>query len=593
MSFYLQSRGKSFDDVEELIKFLYDEKDPRSLLLECIKDDSFFHWVTENGSPGASSVWRVESEYSQDPDISIANHLYLLELAAPEYRRRILYICSRLLQQLPEYWLMNHMDCYKTQNSQAQEILDRCQTFSSRTTKSTKDYLTLVVDLKNWQSSLAQQMMNCYPLYENNYYVREDANIFCDNISGYFVNDQEDRNVAIGYLKEQKDSVFPLSVQTGIKQQINEALSVLKHDKSLAASVQEKGTDLQKLIQRDYRAGGFFSNIFSILYIFISILAAAHGIILFLAASKHGSAPAYMLITLLFTTILCIQSSVKRLIRNRKWHELNKVVKEIGTIIKKFERLIEVIGKDTSAWEKKSSLSSKGTYYPPIINKLSSKIDILNPGLQKKNHTKKCFLLLIMAWMTVVTLLADTSDFTSSAKSTSNEETAAAEPASVSYRYTPYDDVDPETLNQVQAASAEASSTLVSSRGASYDASKVTDNDLSTSWQEAADGYGIGEWVRLNFDEVTSVKMIRMKLGSWVSSDKYLENGRPSKITLVLENESQEWGRMTQELDDVMDNQCITFDTPIQCSSIQFIIEDVYPGSKYEETVITELSIYN
>lgn len=588
MSFYLQSRGKSFDETEELIKYLYEEKDSRTLLLECINEDSFVRWVTSNSAPGAETVWHEERTVSSDPDIRIAHHLYLLELAVPEYKRRILYICSRLLQQLPEYWLMNHTDWYKTRDSQFQETINRCKSFTNRTAKSSRDYLTLVKDLKTWQSDLNKQMMNCYPLYEHNCYDPEQYKICCSHLHGYFVKDPENRDVAVGYLLEQQDNASQNFLRNEIQKQIEKACATLQPIQNSAAALQEKGIALQKTIKSDYTRYGIFTNLFSIIYLVLSAFAVTYAAILFLTDNTRASAVTYMMWMLLFASILCIQSSIKRMIGRRKWGALGHAAKEAGNIAKKLEQITETIQKNAPAWEQKGALISNGTYYPPVIQKLSLRMEKLESGLRKKYHTKKCFLLMLMAWITVIALYDEVPS-----KQAQAEAPAAASPTSVSYHYTPYDDVDPSTLNQISVTSAEASSTLVSSRGISYDASMTIDHDLSTSWQEGVDGYGLGEWIRLDFEETSLVKVIRMSLGNWSSSDKYQENGRPSSITLVMESNGQELGRMTQKLEDAMDTHCITFDTPVECSSIQFIIEDVYPGTQYEETVISELGLYN
>lgn len=598
MSFFLQSRGKAFDDVEELIKFLYEEKDARALLLECMGADSFVRWVLGCGAPGAESVWREDCPDSGDPDIRIASHLYLLELAAPDYRRRVLYICSRLLQQLPEYWLMNHTDCYRTRTSESKELLERCSTFTERTTKSTRDYLTLVTDLKEWQATLEQQMLNCYPLYESNFFVPGDYNLFGVNVNGYFISDQEGRRVPIGYLAGQDTPASRSALQSGIRQHIQDADNALKTTADSATLLKQKGEEMQKSIRQSYPIGGLLSNGFSAMYIILSAMAAMQVIYQFLRGGERSSTATYMMFALLFAAVLCIQSSIRRMMRQKKWQRLGSIIREAGSITRTLEQLIAKIDREAGSWEQKLNLTPKGSYYPPTIHKLSLEMEALEPGLQKKNHTKKCFLLLLMAWFTVMSLssgaLKELLSFLPQDPGSSHDSSeTTAEHTLVSYHYTPYEDSVINDLELVPVVSADASSTLVSSRGVSYDAANVTDQDPSTSWQEAADGSGIGEWVQLTFEETVPVSLIRLNLGSWTSSDKYQENCRPSSITLIMESGDQEIGQITQHLDDVMDSHCITFDTPIECSAIRFVIEDVYTGSKYEDTVIADIGIYH
>ena len=43
--------------------------------------------------------------------------------------------------------------------------------------------------------------------------------------------------------------------------------------------------------------------------------------------------------------------------------------------------------------------------------------------------------------------------------------------------------------------------------------------------------------------------------------------------------------------DDVMGYQVITLDEPITVNSVKFIIMGVYPGSKYNDTCISEIKL--
>jgi hypothetical protein len=45
------------------------------------------------------------------------------------------------------------------------------------------------------------------------------------------------------------------------------------------------------------------------------------------------------------------------------------------------------------------------------------------------------------------------------------------------------------------------------------------------------------------------------------------------------------------KLDDRMGAQTIPLDKPIRASGIRFVIEEVYPGSRYTDTAISKLSV--
>jgi hypothetical protein len=44
-------------------------------------------------------------------------------------------------------------------------------------------------------------------------------------------------------------------------------------------------------------------------------------------------------------------------------------------------------------------------------------------------------------------------------------------------------------------------------------------------------------------------------------------------------------------LEDLNAQQQITFDLPVETSSVTFTIESVYAGSKYKDTAISEISL--
>ena len=45
-------------------------------------------------------------------------------------------------------------------------------------------------------------------------------------------------------------------------------------------------------------------------------------------------------------------------------------------------------------------------------------------------------------------------------------------------------------------------------------------------------------------------------------------------------------------LNDMNEQQQVTFPSAIETSSVTFTIESVYPGSEYEDTVISEIQLF-
>ena len=149
----------------------------------------------------------------------------------------------------------------------------------------------------------------------------------------------------------------------------------------------------------------------------------------------------------------------------------------------------------------------------------------------------------------------------------------------------------PQGVSSISAAKITqviASSTLVQSPY-SYSAWNLTDGDLSTAWVEGADGTGIGENVTFTYNGVYLMQGFRIRNGYQKKSDLYTKNARPKTIELIFDDGS------TQEFelaDSGIAEQKIQLSTPVNSSSVTLVIRDVYPGTKYEDTAITEFGMY-
>ena len=133
-----------------------------------------------------------------------------------------------------------------------------------------------------------------------------------------------------------------------------------------------------------------------------------------------------------------------------------------------------------------------------------------------------------------------------------------------------------------------ASSTLVQSPY-SYAPENITDGDRSTAWVEGAGGNGIGENVTLTYDGTYFMQGFRIRNGYQKKSDLYTKNARPKTIELIFSDGSaQEFGLA----DSGLTEQEIRLSAPVNSSSVTLVIRDVYPGTKYEDTAITEFGMY-
>lgn len=123
--------------------------------------------------------------------------------------------------------------------------------------------------------------------------------------------------------------------------------------------------------------------------------------------------------------------------------------------------------------------------------------------------------------------------------------------------------------------------------GMTYAAGLAIDGDLETGWVEGISGQGEGESLNLKLSETSVVKGFTIWAGYHKSSDAYGKNSRPKSIRVSFSDDSS----MSFELEDSMNAQTFYFDNPVETESVIFTICSVYPGTKYEDTVISEVEL--
>ena len=133
-----------------------------------------------------------------------------------------------------------------------------------------------------------------------------------------------------------------------------------------------------------------------------------------------------------------------------------------------------------------------------------------------------------------------------------------------------------------------SSTSSLSEYNMTHSPERVIDGDLSTAWVEGADGQGIGEAITLYFDKQYLIRGADIRAGYQKSSSLYDKNSRPEKVRITFGNEFSE----VYTLQDINGEQEIVFYEPVITDHITFTIESVYAGSRYKDTVISEISVY-
>ena len=142
----------------------------------------------------------------------------------------------------------------------------------------------------------------------------------------------------------------------------------------------------------------------------------------------------------------------------------------------------------------------------------------------------------------------------------------------------------------------KVSSTLKQQGKQDYKASNIHDLDFSTTWVEGAEGYGIGEWVEYTLPARNPRITELLIANGYVRTKKLWEENSRVKV-LDVEVNGKPFARI--HLADVYalqsvkvphigysDREHLEGKAPI---CIRFIIREVYPGTKYEDTAISEI----
>ena len=137
-----------------------------------------------------------------------------------------------------------------------------------------------------------------------------------------------------------------------------------------------------------------------------------------------------------------------------------------------------------------------------------------------------------------------------------------------------------------------ASSALKAQGSKNYKASNIFDMDPETAWVEGVKGHGIGQWIEFKdvsvrqdgiWCEVCTISI----LNGYVKSDKaWRENGRVKRLKVYCNGKP----KCILELQNSRSMQHFNvYGLFSKRATIKFEILDVYPGTKYQDTAISEI----
>lgn len=121
-----------------------------------------------------------------------------------------------------------------------------------------------------------------------------------------------------------------------------------------------------------------------------------------------------------------------------------------------------------------------------------------------------------------------------------------------------------------------------------HQAENAADNNKNTAWVEGNAGEGIGEWIKFESDVEQTVNSFSIINGYAKDNDFYKTNNRVAKFLV-------EYSDGTSEIIDLEDmtlsKQEIKLDNTKKTKYVKFTIMEVYNGSKYDDTCISEINI--
>lgn len=148
-------------------------------------------------------------------------------------------------------------------------------------------------------------------------------------------------------------------------------------------------------------------------------------------------------------------------------------------------------------------------------------------------------------------------------------------------------DADARALKPVSITS---SSTLPPDEGVTYEPENMADHKQSSVWVEGdTSGSGLGTDLQFNLDGKHKVTEIHIWNGNWYSSDYFVRHNRVKELELSFSDGTSK----SYPLKDEKVVQVIRLEKPVETEFVKMRIKNIYSGSTFNDTVISELVIYD
>ncbi len=133
-----------------------------------------------------------------------------------------------------------------------------------------------------------------------------------------------------------------------------------------------------------------------------------------------------------------------------------------------------------------------------------------------------------------------------------------------------------------------ADSTLDGQYGNQYNIENITDSDATTAWVEGVDGDGIGQSITFIAEAEQTVSGIRILNGYNKNREIYSKNNRVKKLEIVFPDGTSS----VYDIPDEYNSYCTLNTGEKKCKTFTIRILEVYNGTHYSDTAISEIEIY-
>jgi hypothetical protein len=162
---------------------------------------------------------------------------------------------------------------------------------------------------------------------------------------------------------------------------------------------------------------------------------------------------------------------------------------------------------------------------------------------------------------------------------------AMAMPASAQWvcKQTVMSRFEPEAKRDVTVC---ATSALSTQRNYNFGPDQAVDSNPKTAWVEGERGNGLGNWIRISFQDVRPVRYLGIEngFGKQIDSNRWMQLGRVKDALIETSDGLLERVR----LKDTDQTQYVDLGREIQPTWIRLTLLSVYPGTRWEDTALTE-----